>query len=75
MFGPKGDEVRGEWTRQELYDLYSSPNVIRTTKSRGMRCAVYVARAGDGNGTYRLAVGRYEGKRSPGRSRRRWEKY
>jgi hypothetical protein len=29
IFGPKRDEVRGEWTRlhhEELYDLYSSPN-------------------------------------------------
>jgi hypothetical protein len=32
IFGPKRDEVTGEWRRlhkEELYDLYSSPNVIR----------------------------------------------
>jgi hypothetical protein len=37
IFGPKRDEVTGEWRRlhnKELYALYSSPNVMRTTKSR-----------------------------------------
>jgi hypothetical protein len=32
IFGPKRDEVTGEWRRlhsEELYDLYSSPNIIR----------------------------------------------
>jgi len=31
IFGPKGEEVRGEWLRLhngERYDLYSSPNII-----------------------------------------------
>jgi hypothetical protein len=37
IFGPKRDEVIGEWRRlhnEELYDLYSSPNIIRVIKSR-----------------------------------------
>ena len=37
MFGPKRDEVTGEWRRlhnEELYVLYSSPNIIRVIKSR-----------------------------------------
>jgi hypothetical protein len=40
IFGPKRDEVGGEWRRlhnEELTDLYSSPNIIRTIKSRRMR--------------------------------------
>jgi hypothetical protein len=40
IFGPKRDEVTGEWRElhnEELHDFYSSPSVIRITKSRGMR--------------------------------------
>jgi hypothetical protein len=39
IFGPKRDEVTGEWRRlhkEELNDLYSSPNIIRVIKSRRM---------------------------------------
>jgi hypothetical protein len=46
IFGPKRDEVTGEWRRlhnEELNDLYSSPNIIRVTKSRRMRWAGHVA--------------------------------
>jgi hypothetical protein len=65
IFGPKRDEVRRKWRslhNEELHDLYSSPNVIRAIKSRGMIWAGYVARMGDGSGLYRLVVGRSEGK-------------
>jgi hypothetical protein len=40
IFGPKRDEVTGEWRRlhkKELYALYLSPNIIRVIKSRRMR--------------------------------------
>jgi hypothetical protein len=39
-FGPKRYEATGEWRRlhnEELYELYSSPNIIRVNKSRRMR--------------------------------------
>jgi hypothetical protein len=50
IFGPKRDEVTGELRRlrnEELYDLYSSPNIIRVVKSRRLRWVGYVARMGE----------------------------
>jgi hypothetical protein len=49
VFGPKRDEVPGEWRKlhnEELYYLYSSPSIIRIIKSRRMRWAGHVARLG-----------------------------
>jgi hypothetical protein len=49
IFGPKRDEVTGEWRKlcnEELRDLYSSPSIIRIIKSRRMRWAGHVARMG-----------------------------
>jgi hypothetical protein len=49
IFGPKRDEVTGEWRKlhnEELHDLYSSPSIIRIMKSRRMRWAGHVARMG-----------------------------
>jgi hypothetical protein len=49
IFGPKRDEVTGEWRKlhnEELCDLYSSPSIIRIIKSRRMRWAGHVARRG-----------------------------
>jgi hypothetical protein len=60
IFGPKKDEVTGEWRRlhnEELHDLYSSPNIIRVLKSRRMRWAGHVARMGEKRGAYRILVG------------------
>ena len=40
VFGPKRDEVTGEWRKfhnEELRDFYSLPNIVRVVKSRGMR--------------------------------------
>ena len=47
IFGPKRDEVTGEWRKlhnEELSDLYSLPNIVRVVKSRKMRWAGHVAR-------------------------------
>jgi len=76
IFGPKTDEVRGEWRKlhnEELNVLYSSPNIVRVIKSRRMRWAGHVARMGEGRGVYRVLVGKRGGKRPLGRLRRRWE--
>jgi hypothetical protein len=58
IFGPKRDEVTGEWRRlhnKELYALYSSPNIIRVTKSRRLRWAGHVARMGEKRSAYRVS--------------------
>ena len=75
IFGPRRDEVTGEWRRlhnEELNGLYSSLNIVRVIKSRKMRWAGHVARLGKERGAYRVLVGKPEGKRPLGRPRRRW---
>ena len=75
IFGPRRDEVTGEWRRlhnEELNDLYCSPNIVRVIKSRRMRWAGHVARMGEERGAYRVLVGKLEGKRPLGRPRCRW---
>ena len=50
VFGPKRDEVTGEWRKlhnEELNDLYSSPNICRVIKSKIMRWARHLARMGE----------------------------
>ena len=52
IFGPKRDEVTGEWRKlnnEELNDLYCSPNIIGGIKSKRMRWAEHVARMGTGD--------------------------
>ena len=63
-FGPKTDEVTGEWRKlynEELNDLYCSPNIIQVIKSRRMRWAGNVARLGEERGAYRVLEGNPEG--------------
>jgi hypothetical protein len=76
IFGPKRDEVTGEWSKlhnEELHDLYSSPTIVRVIKSRRMRWAGQVARMGEQRGVYWVLVGKPEGNRPVGRPRLRWE--
>jgi hypothetical protein len=75
IFGPKGDEVTGEWRKLhngELHNLYLSPDIIRQKKSRRTRWAGHVARMVEGRNVYRVLVGKPEGKRPLVRPRRRW---
>jgi hypothetical protein len=70
IFGPKREEVTGEWRKlhnEELHNLYSSPNIIRMIKSRRMRWAGQVARMGEKRNAYRILVGKPEGRRPLGR--------
>ena len=76
IFGPRRDEVTGEWRKlhnEELNDLYCSPIILRVIKSRIMRWARHIARMGERRGVYRALEGKSEGKRPLGRTRRRWE--
>jgi hypothetical protein len=71
IFGPKRDEVTGEWRKlhnEELNYLYCN---VRMIKSRKIRWAGHVARMGERRCVYRVLVGKPEGKRllrSPRRS-------
>ena len=85
IFGPRGDEIRGEWRNidneehslvcntQEMNDLYSSPNIVLEIKSRRMRWAGNVACMGDRRGVYKVSLGKPEGKKALGKPRRRWK--
>ena len=76
VFGPKREEVTGEWRKlhnEELRDLYSLPNIVQVLKSRRMSWAGHVARMGEGRVVHRVLVGKPERKRPLGRLRRRWE--
>jgi len=76
IFGPKRDEVTGEWRKihnEELNDMYSSLSIVRVIKSRRMRWTGHVARTGERIGVYRVLVGKPEGNRSLGRTRGKWE--
>jgi hypothetical protein len=76
IFGPKRDEVMGEWRKLhsgELHYLYSSPEIIRQFKSRRLRWAGHVARMAEGRNVYRVLVGKPEEKRPLERPRHRWE--
>jgi hypothetical protein len=83
IFGPKRDEVTGEWRRlhnKELHALYCSPDNKWVIKSKSLRWAGHVARMGrvreregEKESVYRALVGKPEGRRPLGTRRRRWE--
>jgi hypothetical protein len=76
IFGPKRNEVMGEWRKlhsEELHNLYSSPNIIRQIKARRMSWAGHVACMGEERKVCRVLVGKPEGKRQVERPRCRWE--
>ena len=74
IFGPRRDDVKGEWKRlhnEELNDLYSSPNIVLVIKSRRLRWPGHVARMGEEREAYRVLVGKTVGRRPLMRPRRR----
>jgi hypothetical protein len=65
IFGPKRDEVTGEWRKlyiEELYILYFSPNIIRQIKSRRMKWAGHVARMGEERNVYKVFWENHKGR-------------
>jgi hypothetical protein len=65
IFRPKRDDITGGWRKlhnEKVHSLYSSPNVIRITKLRTMRCAGYVRRMGDKRSAYRILREKPEGQ-------------
>jgi hypothetical protein len=66
IFGPERDEVTGEWRklhREELHNLYSSPDIIRQITSRRIRWAGHVVRMEVEKKVYKVLEGKPEGKR------------
>jgi hypothetical protein len=75
IFGPKRDEVTGEWRKlqnEELHDMYPSPSIVEVIRSR-RSWAGHVARVGERRRVYRVLVRKPEGKIPMGRPRLRWE--
>jgi hypothetical protein len=59
IFGPKRDEVTGDWRKlhnEELHNFYSSLNIIRMIMSRRMRWAGHVLRMGEKRNAYMILV-------------------
>jgi hypothetical protein len=70
IFGPKRDEVIGDWRKlhnEELHNLYCSPSIIRIIRLRRMRWAGHVATMGEKRTAYSILAGKPEGKRPLGR--------
>jgi hypothetical protein len=73
IFGPKREEVTGEWRKlnnEELNDLYCSPNIVGLLKSSRMRWKGHVARMMGEESIYSIMVEKPEGKKPLGRPRR-----
>jgi hypothetical protein len=74
IFGPRRDEVTGEWRKlhsEELHNLYSSPDIIRQVKANevGGACGTH----GRGEKSVHGFGGKARRKRPLGKPRRRWE--
>jgi hypothetical protein len=76
IFGPKRDEMTGCWRncimRSFVTCPFFLPSIIRMIKSRMMIWAEHVAQMRERRNAYSILVGKPEGKKPLGRSRRRW---
>ena len=76
MFGSMREEETRESRRlhnEELYNLYSSPNIILLIKSRRIKWAGHVACMRNRRGAYRIFMGKPDGWRPRERPRLRWD--
>jgi hypothetical protein len=62
-----------ELQNEELYNLYSSPSIIRIIKCMRMIWASHVAGMRENRNAYSISVGKPEGQRPLERLRCRWE--
>ena len=72
IFGPRRGEVTGEWRKlhkEDLNDLYYSPNIFRVIESRRIRWAGHVTHIRERRVFYRVLVGKPERKGPFGRPR------
>jgi hypothetical protein len=75
IFGPKREEVAVGWRRlhkEDLHNLYASPNIWRLLKPKKQSRAGYIACMGDMRNVYKM-VRKPESKRPCGRPSHRWE--
>jgi hypothetical protein len=73
IFGPKRDEVTGEWKRlhnEEFYTLYYSTDIIGVIKSTRLRQAGQVASYGERREAYKVLMEKPKERRRLGRPRR-----
>jgi hypothetical protein len=75
MFGSRRYEVTGGW--RKLHDSdpcgkNSSPSIMRMMKSRRMKWAGNVVRMGEKRNSYRILVGKSEGKEPIRKPRHKW---
>jgi hypothetical protein len=69
IFGPKGDEVTGDWRKlhnEELRNFFSPPSIITMINSKRIRWAGHVARMWEKRNAYRILVGKLKVKRPLG---------
>ena len=74
IFGPKKDEVTGEWRKlhnKEFNDLYSSPKNYLHVQIKKNEMGGVIACKGERTGAYRVLVVKPEGKRQLGKPRHR----
>ena len=71
IFGLREIKLQENGESYIMHTLYSSPNIIRSLKSRRLKWAVHVAHMGQSSNAYRVLVEKPESKRSLGRPRKK----